>query len=108
MEKSNLEIRVERIEKVIDDIQRDVKAMDTRMSEMDKSISARMDRMDKSISVRMARMEALMENVGHRIVSHRVVSAERKAEKTGNWPWLIMIGVIVASGIPALITKILS
>ena len=97
MEKSNLEIRVERIEKVIDDIQRDVKAMDTRMSEM-----------DKSISVRMARMEALMENVGHRIVSHRVVSAERKAEKTGNWPWLIMIGVIVASGIPALITKILS
>ena len=74
MEKSNLEVRVERIEKVVDDIQRDAKAMDTRMSGMDKSISARMAGMD----ARMARMESLMEGVGH-----RVVSAEQKAEKTG-------------------------
>ena len=93
MERSSLEVRVERIEEVVDDIRRDVKAMDTRMAGM-----------DNSISVRMARVEALMENVGH-----RVVSLERKAEKAENRPpWLIMIGVIVASGIPPLITKILS
>ena len=121
MEKSNLEVRVERIEKVVDDIQRDVKAMDTRMSGMDKSISARMAEMDKSISARMAemdksisarmagmdarmaRVEALMEGV-----SHRVVSAEQKAEKTESRLWFIVIAVIVAGGIPALITKILS
>ena len=92
MEKSRLEVRVERIEEVVDDIRRDVKAMGTRMADM-----------DNSISVRMVRVETLMENVGQ-----RVVSVERKAEKTGDWPWLIMIGVIVASGIPPLITKILS
>ena len=121
MEKSNLEVRVERIEKVVDDIQRDVKAMDTRISGMDKSISARMAEMDKSISARMAemdksisarmagmdarmaRVEALMEGV-----SHRVVNAEQKAEKTENRLWFIVIAVIVAGGIPALITKILS
>ncbi len=88
-----MEVRVERIEEVVDDIRRDVKAMDTRMAGM-----------DNSISVRMARVEALMENVGY-----RVVSLERKAEKAENRPpWLIMIAVIVASGIPPLITKILS
>lgn len=103
MEKSNLEIRVEHIEKVVDGIQRDVKAMDTRMVGMDKSISERMVEMDKSISKRMARMEALMENVGQ-----RVVSAEQKAEKTENRLWLIVIAVIVAGGVPALIDKILS
>ena len=110
MEKSNLEVRVEHIEKVVDGIQRDVKAMDTRMVEMDKSINARMAGMDNSISermagmdARMARMEALMENVGQ-----RVVSAEQKAEKTENRLWLIVIAVIVAGGVPALIDKILS
>lgn len=92
MEKSNLEIRVEHIEKVVDDIQRDVKAVDN-------SINTRMGGMD----ARMARMEALMEGV-----SQRVVSAERKAEKTENRLWFIVIAVIVAGGIPALITGILS
>ena len=110
MEKSNLEIRVEHIEKVVGGIQRDVKAMDARMVEMDKGINARMVEMDNSINTRMAgmdarmaRMEALMESVGQ-----RVVSAEQKAEKTENRLWLIAIAVIVAGGIPPLITKILS
>ena len=86
------------------------KSINARMAGMDKSINARMAGMDKSISermagmdARMARMEALMENVGQ-----RVVSAEQKAEKTENRLWLIIIAVIVAGGIPALITKILS
>ena len=110
MEKSNLEVRVERIEKVVDDIQRDVKAMDTRISGMDKSISARMAEMDKSISARMAGMDARMARVEALMegVSHRVVNAEQKAEKTENRLWFIVIAVIVAGGIPALITKILS
>ena len=132
MEKSNLEIRVEHIEKVVGGIQRDVKAMDTRMAEMDKSISERMTEMDKGISermtemdkgisermaemdkgisermagmdARMARMEALMESVGQ-----RVVSAEQKAEKIENRLWFIVIAVIVAGGIPTIIDKILS
>ena len=92
MEKSNLEIRVEHIEKVVDDIQRDVKAMDN-------SINTRMAGMD----ARMARMEVLMEGI-----SGRVVNAEQKAEKTENRLWFIVIAVIVSGGIPALITKILS
>ena len=99
MEKSNLEIRVEHIEKVVDDIQRDVKAMDN-------SINTRMAGMDARIAgmdARMARMEALMEGV-----SGRVVNAEQKAEKTENRLWFIVIAVIVSGGIPALITKILS
>ena len=81
MEKSNLEIRVERIEKVTDYIQRDVKAMDARM----------------------ARMEALMEGIGR-----RVAAVERKAEKTENRLWLIVIAVIVAGAMPALIAEIVS
>ncbi len=81
MEKSSLEVRAEHIEKVVDDIQRDVKALDTRT----------------------VRMEALMEGV-----SRRVVSVEQKAEKTENRLWLIVIAVIVAGGIPALVTRILS
>ena len=58
MEKSNLEIRVERIEKVTGYIQRDVKAMDARIAGMD----ALMEGMD----ARMARMEALMEGIGRK------------------------------------------
>lgn len=88
MEKSNLEIRVEHIEKVVDDIRRDVKAMDSSIA---------------GIDARMARMEALMEGI-----SVRVVNAEQKAEKTENRLWFIVIAVIVAGGIPALIAKILS
>ena len=81
MEKSNLEIRVERIEKVTDYIQRDVKAMDARM----------------------AGMEALMEGIGR-----RAAAVERKAEKTENRLWLIVIAVIVAGAMPALIAEIVS
>lgn len=92
MEKSNLEIRIEHIEKIVVDIRRDVKAMDS-------GINTRMAGMD----ARMARMEALMEGV-----SRRVVNAEQKAEKTENRLWFIVIAVIVAGGIPALIAKILS
>ena len=99
MEKSNLEIRIEHIEKIVVDIRRDVKAMDsginTRMAGMDARIAG--------MDARMARMEALMEGV-----SRRVVNAEQKAEKTENRLWFIVIAVIVAEGMPALITKILS
>lgn len=92
MEKSNLEIRIEHIEKIVVDIRRNVKAMDS-------GINTRIAGMD----ARMARMEALMEGV-----SRRVVNAEQKAEKTENRLWFIVIAVIVAEGMPALITKILS
>ena len=95
MEKSNLEIRVERIEKVVDDIQHGLKTINTRMAGMD-ALMAGMD-------TRMARMETLMESIGRRIAG-----VERKAEKTENRLWFIVIAVIVAGGIPALITKILS
>ena len=73
--------------------------MSERMAEMNNSINTRI----AGIDARMARMEALMESVGQ-----RVVSAEQKAEKTENRLWLIAIAVIVAGGIPPLITKILS
>lgn len=81
MEMTNLETRVEHIEKVVDDIQRDFKGLDTRM----------------------ARVEAFMEGI-----SQRVVNAEQKAEKTENRLWVIVIAVIVAGGVPALVSKFLS
>lgn len=90
-----MEIRVERIEKVTDYIQRDVKAMDARM--------ARMDALMAGMDARMARMEALMEGIGR-----RVAAVERKAEKTENRLWLIVIAVIVAGAMPALIAEIVS
>ena len=81
MEKSNLETRVGHIEKVVDDIQCDVKGLDTRM----------------------ALVEALTGGV-----SQRVVNARQKAEKTESRLWVIVIAVIVAGGIPALVSKFLS
>ena len=95
MEKSNLEIRVERIEKVVNDIQHGLKAINTRMAGMD-ALMAGMD-------ARMARMETLMEGIGR-----RAAAVERKAEKTENRLWLIAIAVIVAGAIPTLIAEILS
>ena len=88
MEKSNLEIRVEHIEKVVGDIQRDVKGLATRVVGMD---------------ARMARVEALMEGV-----HQRVVNAEQKVEKTENRLWVTVIAVIAAGGIPALVSRFLS
>jgi len=96
MEKSNLEIRVERIEKVVNDIQHGLKAINTRMAGTDGALMAGMD-------ARMARMETLMEGIGR-----RAAAVERKAEKTENRLWLIAIAVIVAGAIPALIAEILS
>lgn len=92
MEKSNLKIRVERIEKVVNDIQYGIKAINTRMAGTD-ALMAGMD----------ARMETLMEGIGR-----RAAAVERKAEKTENRLWLIAIAVIVAGAIPALIAEILS
>lgn len=80
MEKSNLETRVEHIEKGVGDIQRDV----------------------KGLYAHMVLVEVLMEGV-----SQRVVNAERKAEKTGNRLWAVVIAVIAAGGISALVSRFL-
>lgn len=81
MEKSNLETRVKHIEKVVGDIQRDV----------------------KGLYACMVLVEVLTEGV-----SRRVVNAERKAEKTWNRLWVVVIAVIAAGGISALVSRFLS
>lgn len=81
MEKSNLEIRVEHIEKVVDSIQRDV----------------------RDIAKLGADTKALVEGM-----SQRVNNAEQKADKVENRLWYIVIAVIVAGGIPALISRFFS
>lgn len=81
MEKSNLEIRVEHIEKVVDSIQRDV----------------------KDIAKLGADTKALVEGM-----SQRVNNAEQKADKVENRLWYIVIAVIVAGGIPSLISRFFS
>ena len=81
MEKSNLETRVEHIEKVVGDIQRDVKGLYTCM----------------------VLVESLTEGV-----SRRIVNAGRKAEKTGNRLWVVVIAAIAAGGISALLSRFLS
>lgn len=81
MEKSNLEIGVEHIEKVVDSIQKDV----------------------KDIAKLGADTKALVEGM-----SHRVKNAERKADKVEARLWYIVIAVIAAGGTPALISKFFS
>ena len=80
-EKSNLEIGVEHIGKVVDSIQRDV----------------------RDIAKLGADTKALVEGM-----SQRAENAERKADEVEARFWYIVIAVIVAGGIPALISKFFS
>lgn len=82
MEKSNLGIRVERIEKVPGYVRRDV----------------------RGIAELKTGMEALKESVGQGIET----AVEEKAEKTENRRRFVLIAVTVAGGIPALIAGFLS
>ena len=88
MERSNLEVKVEHIAKVLDGIQCDVRGI----AELNTS------------------MEALKESVSQRIgvVEQKTEKAEQKAEKTENRLWYIVIAVIIAGGMPALIAEFLS
>ena len=85
MERSNLEVKIEHIEKVLDGIQRDVRGIAELNTELKTC------------------MEALKESV-----SQRIGVVEQKAEKTENRLWYIVIAVIIAGGMPALIAKFLS
>lgn len=80
-EKSNLEIGVEHIGKVVDSIQRDV----------------------RDIAKLGADTKALVEGM-----SQRAENAERKADEVEARLWHVVIAVIVAGGIPALISKFFS
>ena len=80
-EKSNLEIGVEHIGKIVDVIQRDV----------------------RDIAKLGADTKALVEGM-----SQRAENAERKADEVEAWLWHVVIAVIVAGGIPALISKFFS
>ena len=50
----------------------------------------------------MKEMKELVKSMGE-----RAKAAEQKAEKTENRLWCIVIAVIIAGGIPSLITKLL-
>ena len=80
-EKPNLEIRVERIGEVADVIQRDV----------------------RDVAKLGADTKALAEDM-----SQRVENAERKTDKVENRLWHVAIAVIVAGGMPALISRFFS
>ena len=56
-----------------------------------------------------ARLEGHMEGMKELVkgMSERVKAADRKAEKTESRLWYIVIAVIIAGGIPSLITKLL-
>ena len=81
MEKSNLEIGVEHIEKVTDGIQSDI----------------------RDIAKLGADTKALVEDM-----SQRAENAERKADKVEARLWHVVVAVIVAGGITALISKFFS
>lgn len=85
LERSNLEVKVEHIEKVLDGIRRDVRGI--------AELNASMASMKTSI-------EVLKESV-----SQRISVVEQKAEKTENRLWYIVIAVIIAGGVPTLVAK---
>lgn len=82
--------------------------MDNEIKYLKRDISDIKSKVDE-LKAGQARLEGHMEGMKELVkgMSELVKAADRKAEKTESRLWYIVIAVIIAGGIPSLITKLL-